>query len=92
MEDEYKETVRKFYEIYRQLKKKYNLRLYIHFDIYDDGLIKVWEHKGKTKEKCILRANEEKDIDCYKRAISELENYKQEREGKEHGRSAAMAG
>ena len=92
MEDEYKEIVRKFYEIYRPLKKRYNLRSHIHFSIYDDGLIEIWECKGETKGKCILRVREEEDIDCYKRAIDELKYYKQEREGKEYERSTAMAG
>lgn len=94
MEDEYKEIVRKFYEIYRPLQKKYNLRYHMHFSIYEseDDLIEIWEYSGETRGKCIVRAKETEDIDCYKRAIDELINYKQEREEKEHGRSAAMAG
>ena len=94
MEDEYKEIVRKFYEIYRPLQKKYNLRCHMHFSIYEseDDLIEIWEYSGETRGKCIVRAKETEDIDCYKRAIDKLKNYKQEREEKEHGRSAAMAG
>ncbi len=94
MEDEYKEIVRKFYEIYRPLQKKYNLRYHMHFSIYEseDDLIEIWEYSGETRGKCIVRAKETEDIDCYKRAIDKLKNYKQEREEKEHGRSAAMAG
>lgn len=94
MEDEYKEIVRKFYEIYRPLQKKYNLRYHMHFSIYEseDDLIEIWEYSGETRGKCIVRAKETEDIDCYKRAIDVLKNYKQEREEKEHGRSAAMAG
>lgn len=94
MEDEYKEIVRKFYEIYRPLQKKYNLRYHMHFSIYEseDDLIEIWEYSGETRGKCIVRAKETEKIDCYKRAIDELKNYKQEREEKEHGRSAAMAG
>ena len=94
MEDEYKEIVRKFYEIYRPLQKKYNLRYHMHFSIYEseDDLIEIWEYSGETRGKCIVRAKETEEIDCYKRAIDKLKNYKQEREEKEHGRSAAMAG
>lgn len=94
MEDEYKEIVRKFYEIYRPLQKKYNLRYHMHFSIYEseDDLIEIWEYSGETRGKRIVRAKETEEIDCYKRAIDELKNYKQEREEKEHGRSAAMAG
>ncbi len=94
MEDEYKEIVRKFYEIYRPLQKKYNLRHHMHSSIYEseDDLIEIWEYSGETRGKCIVRAKETEEIDCYKRAIDELKNYKREREEKEHGRSAAMAG
>lgn len=94
MEDEYKEIVRKFYEIYRPLQKKYNLRYHMHFSIYEseDDLIEIWEYSGEIRGKCIVRAKETEEIDCYKRVIDELKNYKQEREEKEHGRSAAMAG
>lgn len=91
MEDEYKEIVRKFEEIYRPLRKRYNLRSHMHFSIYDDGLIEIWEYRGETKGKCILRVKETESVDCYKRAIEELNNYKKEREEAEHGRSAAMA-
>lgn len=91
MEDEYKEIVRKFYEIYRPLQKKYNLRSHMHFSIYDDGLIEIWEYQGETKVKCVVLAKEVEDIDCYKRAIDELQYYKREKEGKEHERKADMA-
>ena len=66
----------------------------MHFSIYEreDDLIEVWEYEGETRERCIVRAKETEEIGCYKRAIDELKNYKQEREGKEHERSAAMAG
>ena len=65
----------------------------MHFSIYEseDDLIEIWEYKGETRGKCIVRAKETEEIDCYKRAIDELKNYKQEREEREHGRSAAMA-
>lgn len=93
MEDEYREIVRKFEEIYRPLQKKYNLRSHMHFSIYDDGLIEIWENKGETKGKRIVLAKETEDVDCYKRAIDELCSYKLKKESEEaeYGRSAAMA-
>lgn len=90
MEDEYTEVVREFYAIYRPLQKKYNLRDHMHFDIYKDGLIEIWEYEGETRKKCISIAREEKDIDCYKRAIDDLKYYKKDREKREH--ETAMAG
>lgn len=58
----------------------------------EDDLIEIWEYSGETRGRCIVREKETEIIDCYKRAIDELKNYKQEREEREHGRSAAMAG
>lgn len=58
MEDEYKETVRRFFEIYRPLQKKYSLRYHTHFSIYEDGLIEIWKYRGETRERLILRVTE----------------------------------
>ena len=91
MEDEYREIVSKFYEIYRPLQKKYNLRLHVHFDIYDDGLIEIWEYQGEIKGRCILHVKETEEIDCYKKSIQELEYYKRKREETEHGAGAVLA-
>ncbi|MBD5449694.1 MAG: hypothetical protein HDR28_05985 [Lachnospiraceae bacterium] len=90
MEDEYREIVRKFYEIYRPLQKKHNLRYHMHFDISDDGLIEIWEYEEKKKKKCISIVREEKDIDCYKKAIEDLEHYRRDREENEYERKAAV--
>ena len=91
MDDEYREIVRKFYELYRPLQKRYNLQSHMHFRLSEDGLIEIWEYKGETKRECILRIREMEDIDCYKRAIEELLNYKREREGKEGEKKSNMA-
>lgn len=93
MEDEYREIVRKFYEIYNPLRKKYNLRSHMHSSIYEseDDLIEIWEYDGETRRKCIVREKEKEIIDCYKRAIDDLKNFKQEREERERERKADMA-
>lgn len=91
MEDEYSKIVRKFYEVYRPLQKKYNLQSYMRFSVYEDGLIEIWEYVEEIKKKCIIRAKETEDIDCYKKAIGELINYKREREEKGCERKSNMA-
>lgn len=93
MEDEYVKTVRKFNEIYAPLRKKYNLRLHSHFSIYKDGLIEIWKYRGEAREKLIVRVSEPEDIDCYNRAIEELESFQKQKEREEsgHGRNTAMA-
>lgn len=90
MEDEYTEVVREFYALYRPLQKKYNLRYHMHFSLYDDGLIEIWEYEGETKKRCISIAREESDIDCYRRAIDDLQHYQRDKEEREH--ETAMAG
>ena len=42
-DEEYREVIRRFYEVYRPLQKRHNLRLHSHFSIYDDGFIEIWE-------------------------------------------------
>lgn len=92
MGEEYSRIVRKFYEVYRPLQKRYNLRCHMHFDTCEknDGLIEIWEYKGETRGKCIVRAKETEEIDCYKRAIDELKNYMKEREEITHGKRTDM--
>lgn len=93
MEDGYTEIIKKFNEIYRPLQKKYNLRSHMHFSLYDDGLIEIWEYTGERKGKCICRetAKAEETVDCYRRAIHDLEYYRKGREETEQERSTAMA-
>ncbi len=72
MEDEYSGLIEAFYEIYRPLQKKHNLRLHEHFDIYDDGLIEIWKHEKEDKRTYICRVKEESPAECYRKAIEEL--------------------
>ena len=64
MEDEYKEIVRKFYEIYRPLQKKYNLRYHMHFSIYEseDDLIEIWEYSGETRGSALYGRKKRKTL------------------------------
>lgn len=87
-EEEYREVIKRFYEVYRPLQKRHNLRLHSHFSIYDDGLIEIWEYKGEKRSKCVCKIKEENDIDCYKRATDELKNYGKEKERITNGKRA----
>ncbi len=82
-EDRYRAAVGSFYEIFRPLQKKYDMRAYMHFSIYDNGWIEIWEHRGEEKGKCILRVEEPGETDCFERAAGELAYYKKMREGEE---------
>lgn len=57
----------------------------------EDDLIEIWEYNGETRGRCIVREKEKEIIDCYKRAIDNLKNYKREREERERERKADMA-
>lgn len=75
-EDQERRTViKQFYELYRRLQRKHNFRMHSRFSIYDDGLIEIWEYKGDKRIRNICKVKEEKEVDCYKRAIETLANY-----------------
>ena len=76
--DEYSEAVKEVYRVYRPLQKKHNLRMHSRFSIYDDGFIEIWEYIGEQRSKCVCKVKEEKDVECYKRATEELQNYGRE--------------
>lgn len=86
--DEYREAVKEFYRVYRPIQKKHNLRMHSRFSIYDDGLIEIWEYTGEQRGKCVCKVKEEKDVECYKRAIEALQSYGREREGVRHEKRA----
>lgn len=82
-DDERRALIHEFYQIYRPLQKKRDLRLHSHFSIYpkDDDFIEVWEYVNDKKVRQIVRAKEENEVECYKRAIEELKSYAEKEEG-----------
>lgn len=44
--DEYAEAVRRFYEVYRPIARRHNLRLHSKFSLHDDGFIKIYQGEG----------------------------------------------
>ena len=63
-------------QIYRPIQKSCGLRYHMHFDVYGNNLIEIWEYKGEKRAHCICKVKEETETDCYKRAIEMLESYK----------------
>ncbi len=74
-EEEHRELIHKFYQIYRPIQKNCGLRYHMHFDIYGNNLIEIWEYEGEKRGRYICRVKEETETDCYKRAIEILESY-----------------
>lgn len=83
-DDERRALIHEFYQIYRSLRNKKNLRLHSHFSLYDDSFIEIWEYANEKRVRKIVRAKEENEIECYRRAIEELKDYAQKAEGTEH--------
>lgn len=73
--EERKALIHKYYQTYRRLKERYNLRLYSHFDIYNNNFIEVWEYEGGREVRCICNVKAESETMCYMKAIEELKNY-----------------
>lgn len=87
-EKERRELIHEYYQIYRQLQKRHGLREHSHFDIYGNNLLEIWEYVGEKRGKCVCKVKEENEAACYKRAIEELKNYGQEREGATYAKRA----
>lgn len=46
----YAAAVRRFYDIYRPIARKYGLRMSSHTSIYDDGWIKIYKGEGADRQ------------------------------------------
>lgn len=77
--DEYAAVVRKFYEVYRPIGRRYNLRVHSRFSMNRPGFIKIYQGDGSDRKQ-IIKVEEDDDIACYKRAIDELESWARSRE------------
>ncbi|MDO4292184.1 MAG: hypothetical protein Q4C65_03025 [Eubacteriales bacterium] len=74
-DEERRALIHKFYQIYRPLQKRHSLRYHMHFDIYGNNLIEIWEYEGDRKGRCICKVKEDTEIACYQRAIEMLKNH-----------------
>lgn len=87
-DEERRALTHKFYQIYRPLQRMHSLRYHMHFDVYGNNLIEIWEYEGEQRKRRICKVKEESDIECYKRAIDELKSYGEESEGKTYAKRA----
>lgn len=77
----YAAAVRRFYDIYRPIARRYGLRMPSHTSIYDDGWIKIYKGEGADRQQ-IIKVEEANDTDLYDRAreaVISWENSKKER-------------
>ena len=76
--DDYAEAVRRFYEVYRPIARRHNLRLHSKFSLYDDGFIKIYQGEGLDKKR-IIKVEEKDDILCYRKATEEVLDWEESR-------------
>lgn len=76
MNDERRREIDRFFDVYRTLQKKYNLRLHTLFTA-DSGLIEIWEHRARRRHICKIELPDE--IMCYKMATKQLEYYEKQK-------------
>ena len=86
VDEEYREVINRFFELYRELQKSNDLTLHCSFSMYSDGIIEVWERKGKETN-CICKVEEKEDIACYEKAMGVLKMHSWEG-GKVYGKKA----
>ena len=51
--DEYAAVVRKFYEVYRPIGRRYNLRVHSRFSMNRPGFIKIYQGDGPDRKQII---------------------------------------
>lgn len=79
MDEERREVIEEFYRLYRELQKKYKLRMRSRFGIHESALIEIWEDSGRTIDYYICRAEDEEETMCYRKAINDLKHYEKMR-------------
>ncbi len=72
--DEYSEVVKRFYEVYLPLGRKYNLSIHSTFKTGKLGIIRIYQGDW-PRQKQIIKVERDGDVDCYKKAIDELESW-----------------
>lgn len=72
-EEQYREAVKRFYEVYNQLKKIMNVRMHAHSDVYGNNFIKIYEYEDERPKKLVMKVEEEDDIELHKRATELIE-------------------
>jgi len=80
-ENRYQEAVKRFFEVYRPIGRKYNLHMAAKFANDEPGILKIYQGEG-TDRKLIIKTSEKEDCMCYERARDELESWvkRQEKE------------
>ena len=76
--NEYAEAARKFYEAYRPIARRYNLRLHSRFSLYDDGIIKIYQGEGADK-RLIVKVEEKDSALCYMKAMDAVVRWEERR-------------
>ena len=92
-EQEFQKAVYEFYEIYRELQMRMELRMASHISLYGDNYMEIWRYQGGARERLLLKAKTEKgeddtDIECYRKAAGYLRDVlleERERKGEAHG-------
>lgn len=80
---DYKELNTAYYELYRKLQAKYNLREHRYDCLDDDSYIHVYQYEGLTRGKLVVSVREETIEECLERAIEQLKHFdKMQEEGK----------
>ena len=64
-------AVRRFYDTYRPIARKYGLKMSSYTSLYDDGWIRIFQGEGAYKRQ-IIKVEEKSDVDLYDRAAEIL--------------------
>ena len=71
------EEEREFRKLYRELRKKYGLRMHLSASVYErnDDLIEIWRDRDGREAETVCRIREKDIEDCYRKAVIDLKHY-----------------
>ena len=68
---ERRQALRRFYEEYDEVRRKYGLTMSAHASIFDDCWIRIWQGSG-IKKRMIIKVENESETQCYRIATEAL--------------------
>lgn len=77
---EYTEAVREFYRVLGQIRKEYSLLVNTRLSTSQGNYVKIYKTREGMPKKLVIKAEEEDEILCFRKATQELITWNQNRQ------------
>lgn len=83
-DEERRKEMRRFYEHYDAVRRKYGLMLSCHASVFDGCWVRIWQGSG-MKKKLIIKVENENETLCYRVAAEALAGWVENKKACEDG-------